>query len=356
MRVGDVFVNGIGVFVPETESIESAVDRGLFPANAVASRGLTSAAIAGDLPAPEMALRAAQDALTHSGLRPDDLALLLYAGVWHQGPDGWAPQSYLQRHLVGDEILAVEIRHGCSGMFSAVELAVGTLRADAQHKAALITASDNFGTPLIDRWSQGAGFTVLGDGASAVVLSKVPGFAQLLSICTTTFSTMEEAHRAGEPMFPPGPTLGRETNFAARAEAYKEKVIAEGSGSAMLIGHQQRNIECMNRALTEAEIGIGDIRRVITHNLAREEVKAYLGVLGFTLDQSTWEFGSGVGHVGASDHVLSLHHLLTTGQLSPGDHVLLCGFSPGVTYKSAVVRILDVLEAPPGRSIAALGR
>jgi 3-oxoacyl-[acyl-carrier-protein] synthase-3/clorobiocin biosynthesis protein CloN2 len=65
-------------------------------------------------------------------------------------------------------------------------------------------------------------------------------------------------------------------------------------------------------------------------------------VLGFQLSQSTWEYGSGIGHLGASDHLVSLHHLLATGQLSPGDHVLLSGSGPGLTFKSAVVQILNV--------------
>jgi 3-oxoacyl-[acyl-carrier-protein] synthase III len=37
---------------------------------------------------------------------------------------------------------------------------------------------------------------------------------------------------------------------------------------------------------------------------------------------------------------VSLHHLLTTGRVGPGDHVLLCGLAPGVTYKAAVLKVL----------------
>jgi clorobiocin biosynthesis protein CloN2 len=342
VRVRDIYFGGIGRYLPAVETVESAVARGLYPAAEVASQGFSGATVAGDMPAPEMALRAAQDALKNGGVSPDDLAALLYAGVWHQGPDGWGPQYYLQRHLVGDDLLAVEIRHGCNGTFSGIELAIGVLRAEPERKAALVTASDNFGTPLFRRWAPGAGFTVMGDGASAVVLTKDRGFAQLRSICSATYSDMEEAHRAGEPLFPPGATVGRVLDFMPRYEAFRKKAIAEGIGTEMMIRHQQRSMECANRALAEAEVKIDDIRRVIVHNIAKEEARAYLSVLGFPLRQSTWDYGSGIGHLGASDHLISLHHLLATGQLSPGDHVLLAGFSPGVTYKSAVVQILDV--------------
>jgi 3-oxoacyl-[acyl-carrier-protein] synthase-3/clorobiocin biosynthesis protein CloN2 len=342
MRVGDVYLNGIGVFLPGTESIESAVDRGLYPAEDVAKHGFTAAAVAGDIPAPEMALWAAQGALKSSGVRVSELVLLVYADVWHQGPDGWGPQYYLQRHLVGDDLLAVEVKHGCNGMFSGIELAVGTLRAEPGPRAAMVVGSDNFGTPMMPRWRHGGGFTVLGDGASAVVLSKSPGFARLLSACTGTLSEMEDAHRAGEPLFPPGVTTGQPVDFVGRYEAFKAKAIAERIGTELMVRTQQCNMLCVNRALAEAEVEAGDIARVIVHNLSRDEVKAYLGMLGFSPDRSAWDFGCGVGHLGASDHMVSLHHLVTTGRVVPGDRVLMCGFSPGVTYKAAVVEILDL--------------
>jgi 3-oxoacyl-[acyl-carrier-protein] synthase-3/clorobiocin biosynthesis protein CloN2 len=151
---------------------------------------------------------------------------------------------------------------------------------------------------------------------------------------------MEEVYRAGEPLFPPGVTVGRVLDFKARYEAFLENL--DGTGTEMLIRQQQRNIECANRALEEADVKLDDIKRIIVHNIAKEDTTAHLAVLGFQLPQSTWEYGCGIGHLGASDHLVSLHHLLATGQLSPGDHVLLSGAGPGLTFKSAVLQILDV--------------
>jgi 3-oxoacyl-[acyl-carrier-protein] synthase-3/clorobiocin biosynthesis protein CloN2 len=343
MRVRDVFLSGIGVFLPDKiESLDSAVAQGLFPADEVEARGYTGAMVADDTPPPEMALRAARDALKNGGVSPEDLAALLYAGVWHQGPDGWGPQYYLQRYLVGDDLLAVEIRHGCNGTFSGIELAVGILRSEPERKAALITASDNFGTPLFRRWDSGAQNSVMGDGASAVVLTKDGGFARLLSICTTSYSDLEEADRAGEPLFPPGITEGRVLDYKTRYAAFGRKLLADNVGPEMLVAHEQRSKRVLSRALAEAEVTADDIKRVIVHNVARGDAAAYLSGLGFPLEKSTWEYGSGIGHIGASDHMISLYHLLVTGGLSAGDHVLLAGMSPGVTYKAAVVQILDV--------------
>jgi 3-oxoacyl-[acyl-carrier-protein] synthase-3/clorobiocin biosynthesis protein CloN2 len=342
MRARDVFFGGIGIYLPEIETVESAVARGLCQADEMAAVGFRGVTVAGDLPAPEMALHASRDALKNAGVSPADLAALLYVYVWHQGPEGWGPPHYLQRYLTGDDMFAVEVKDGCNGMFSGIELALGLLRAEPDRKAALVTAGDNFGTPLFKRWESGAQNTVMGDGASAVVLTKDEGFAQLLSICTASYSDMEEADRAGTAIFPPGITEGRMADYKARHEAFGRKVFAEGVAEKMFITHQQRAAECANRALAEAGIGRDDLKRVIIHNIGRGDATAYLGMLGFELDQSTWSYGCGIGHTGASDHLISLCHLLATAQLGPGDHVLLTGMAPGVTYKSAVVKIIDI--------------
>lgn len=331
MRVRDIYLAGLGVFLPEA--------RGVPPGPA---SGFTAVAVAGELSAPEMALLAAGKALKSSGLTAEEIGLLLYATVWHQGPDGWGAQYYLQRHLLGDDLLAVEIRHGCNGVFSALELAVPYLLAGPDGRAALIAAADNFGTPLIDRWDQGDGIACLGDAATAVVVSTSHGWARLLSICTDSFSQMEEAHRAGTPLFPPAATTGTPLNYGARADLFQQNATRENQWLPFLLGHQKRNLECVARALDEAGVAADEITRVLIHGTPRQAATAYLKILGFPLEKSSWEFNRTVGHLGASDHLAALHHLLSTGEIQPGDHLLLCGFSPGLTYKAAVVHVLDV--------------
>ncbi|MET7765553.1 ketoacyl-ACP synthase III family protein [Streptomyces sp. NPDC005393] len=340
MRIRDIYLAGIGVFLPTAQSIGSAVEQGLVPAGTAAEYGLSGVAVAGRTAAPEMALAAAQEALKSSGASAEDIGLLLYTGVWHQGPDGWGPQAYLQRHLLGDDLLAMEVRNGCNGTFGALELAAGYLKAFPHVPAALVTASDNFGTPLIDRWNPGDGVAYLGDGASAVVVSTTPGLAEMRSLCTATFSAMEEAHRGGEPLFPPGATTATALDYGARGAAFQRAAEEDGSWVRLLLGHQRHNVVCTEQALEEAGVTADDITHVLIHGMPRRAAASYLKILGFPLERSTWDFSRTVGHLGASDHMAALHHLLATERLHAGDHVLLCGFSPGVTYKAAVVRVL----------------
>jgi 3-oxoacyl-[acyl-carrier-protein] synthase-3 len=342
LRTPGIFITGIGVFLPAAMSVQQAVAQGRYDADDAELHQLGGAAVAGDTPAPDMALRAARMALRRGGQLPERVGLLLYADSWHQGPDGWQPQYYLQRELIGGRALAVETRHGCNGMFSALEVAASFLLGDAQQQAALIVASDNFGTPLVDRWRMGPGY-ITGDGASAVVLDRGPGFARLLSVCTVAVPEAEEVHRAGEPLFPPGPTMGRDLDFAARTAVFNRHA-GQPPSSVWLTVHQQLVIT-VEKSLSEAGIAIGDVTRVAFMNYSRQIVEQRgMAALGLPMSMSTWDFGRTVGHLGASDHIVSFDHLLSTGQLGPGEYLLMVSTGPGITISSAVVQ---VVATPP---------
>lgn len=335
-----MYIKGLGVHLPGRVTAQWAVEQGLYDADEAELHGVSATAVAGELPAPEMALRAAGQALARCGHSATDLDLLLYAATWHQGPEGWLAHSYLQHNLVGDRVPAIEIRQGCNGMFSAMELASYHLMADPKRKAALLVAADNYGTPLMDRWNMGRGY-VGGDAASAMVLTKEPSFAEILSVGSATVSEAEEMHRGDEALFPPGITVGRGLDFGARNEEYLRNARSRTMGTAALLKIQQRTLELVDTTLAESGITIADVTRVAYMNISKEIVRERcMGALGLPMSRSTWSFGATVGHCGASDQTLALDHLVGTGRLGPGDHVLMLGNGPGVMLASAVIRIL----------------
>ena len=350
MRTTDLYISGVGVCLPGTISAEHAVAAGWYPAEQVELHQLGGAAVAGDIPAPELALRAARSAMARSGRSPAELGLLLYASTWQQGPEGWPPHAYLQRHLAVDRILATHLRQGCNGMFAALELAAGYLRAEPCRRAALLVAADNYGTPLADRWRMGQSY-IAGDAGSALVLDTEPGFARLLSVCSASVSAAEEMHRAAEPLFPPGITEGRALDFAAHTERYRQRAVGDGTGTGVLVTVHQRLAEVIDQSLAEAAITMDDVTRVAVMNHSQSITEQVCeGALGLSLSRSAWEFGRNIGHCGASDQVLALEHLVVTRELGPGDHLLMLGQGPGVVLSAAVVEISYsppwVLEEP----------
>lgn len=339
MRTPDMYLRSIGVHLPPVVSIETAAAEGRYPADEVEYFRLGGAAVAGDVPAPELALRAARQAFERSGgLSPRDLDLMLYSDVWHQGPEGWEPQYYLQQHLVGGDVLAVELRQGCCGLFSALQLTARYLRPGG---TALLVGADNHGTPLVDRWRMIEG-AVMGDAGCALLVTTDTGFAELRSINVTVLPEAEAVNDGGVPMFPPDATVGRPLDFAARNREFRKRLIA-GDGAQVMLAIQKTLLELVDRTLTEAEITLDEVARVAFPHGRWDDLE-HRGVnwLGLTMADTTWDYGAQIGHLGVSDQFVALDHLLAGGALAAGDHVLLVGLGAGTTMACAVLRILDV--------------
>jgi 3-oxoacyl-[acyl-carrier-protein] synthase-3/clorobiocin biosynthesis protein CloN2 len=179
----------------------------------------------------------------------------------------------------------------------------------------------------------------VGDGAAAVLLSRKNGFARVLSSATTTFAEMESVHREDGPLFPPPVTEGRYMDFGQRASEFQARAMSEGFWLPFVTGHRQRVVDVVEEALADAETGPADITKVLINSMPRGTARDYLDTFGFTVEQSSWEYAESLGHLGAGDHLVALHHLMGTGELRPGDRVLLTGFSPGITYKAMVLEI-----------------
>ena len=340
MHTRGTYLRSIGVHLPPVVSIATAVSEGRYPADEVEYFRLGGAAVADDVPAPELALRAARHAFERSGgVSPRELDLLLYTDVWHQGPEGWQPQYYLQQHLIDGGTLGVEVRHGCCGMFSALQLAARYLRPDGG--TALVVGADNHGTPLVDRWRMIEG-TVMGDAGCALLVTTDAGLAEILSINVTVLPEAEAVNDGGVPMFPPDATVGRPLDFAARNREFRKRLLA-GGGTGVLLTIQKTLMELVDRTLEEAGITLSSVARVAFPHGRWDDLESRgLNWLGLTMADTTWEYGASVGHLGVSDQFVALDNLLATGALTAGDHVLLIGLGAGTTMACGVLKIIDV--------------
>ncbi|MBT2226394.1 ketoacyl-ACP synthase III family protein [Nonomuraea sp. NEAU-A123] len=338
MQTPDIYLRSIGVHLPPVVSIETAVAEGRYPADEVEYFRLGGAAVAGDVPAPELALRAARHAFERSGgISPRDLDLMLYADVWHQGPEGWQPQYYLQQHLVGGDVLSVEVRHGCCGLFSALQLACGYLRPGG---TALLVGADNHGTPLVDRWRMIEG-NVVGDAGCAVLVTTDTGFAEVRSVNVIVLPEAESVNDGGVAMFPPDATVGRPLDFASRHHEFRKRLLA-GDGAGVMLAIQSTLMGLVERTLKEAGITLDEVARVAFPHGRWDNLEERASWFGLTLADTTWEYGAGIGHLGVSDQFVALDHLLAGGALARGDYVLLVGVGAGKTLACAVLRILDL--------------
>ncbi len=338
MKIDNVYFSSLGTMIPETASAQEAVALGLYDAEAFVQNQLTAVCIAGEISPPEMAVEAAKQALARAGEDATNLAMLFHSAAFLQGPEMWLPSYYILREIGGNGVPAFDIRMGCNSVFASLELAASRMATLDPDRTVLITAADNMGSPLIDRWNV-PGF-IVGDAASALLLSQRSGFARLLAIGSMSVTELEPMHRGEEPLFPPGATSGRKIDMLARGMHFVENVMEIQQAGEMTVKGLQ---ELTGRTLAEAGVEKAGIKKLIYGNSAGYFLEhLVLNPLGFTFEQSTWAYGAGIGHTGASDQLLSLNHLVTSGAVEPGDKILIAGGAPGYSLSCAVVEIQEI--------------
>lgn len=343
MKVNDIYIAGIGTSTPECVETAKAVEEGWYDAEERERSGLLSISIAGTTPAPDLAAEASRIALEQSGHSAEDISALFHTSVHPQGPDGWSAQHYINRKTVNQPVTSIEIRNGCIGFFSNLQLAASYLTVMADRPAALLTCADNFGTPAVNRWHASSLF-VLADGGGAVVLSRRDGFAKVLSIGSISAPELEERHRAGEMLFPPGMTVGGTLNFEERMGRFQQQVESGELTPESDFGSVV--IEAVETTLKDADTSLDEIKKVVHDGFTHWALHdLFLDPIGVEEERGIWEFTRRLGHAGPLDQIRGLEHVWRSGQVEVGDKVLLFSGAPGMEAAATVVEI----TAPAGK-------
>jgi 3-oxoacyl-[acyl-carrier-protein] synthase-3 len=340
MKFESIYLSAIGTCTPPAESAADAVSAGLYDAAEFAESGLRSVLSARSWSAPEMTVVAAREALERWGERAG-IDMLLHSSVFFQGPEMWSAPAYVARELGLTGIQALEVRNGCNGVLSSMELAARLLgEPGGSDGAILVTTGDNFTSPLFNRWAISSMGLVAGDGASAAIMCGRPGWARLDAVCSQVFPELEGMQRGDEPLFPPTGSSGSPIDVVQRMESFKRNYPRDRGAFETIVA---ATVDVCHRALAEAGLAVPDLRWAVCNNASRFTTEnVFLAPLGLPLSRSTWEYGCTVGHVGASDHLLSLEHLRRNGLLEAGDRVLLVGGAPGWSAAAAVLTIDEV--------------
>ncbi len=347
MRTDGLYIAGLAAHVPRLWPIAEAVAAGRPGAEQAQADGWTGVAVADDTPAPELAAEAARSALSRAGLAAEDVCLVLHAGTYHQGPDGWYAANYVQDQVLGTTAPAIGLDQGCTAMLDATRLAHGYLAHAPERSAVLVTAADNFGTPGADRmtyaegWGTGRG-SILGDAGCAVLLSATSGPLRIRSLAQSSLSSWERLYRGEEELFPPGAVAGTSIPLGRRMAGYADRFPERDLRQTMARELMQARTALARQAIEEAGITAADITRV-THVFTGHPryLEGLLRPLGIDPARGMLDLGRRTGHLAACDQFVSLAHLLDNGEIGPGDHVLLTGNGAGISLATAVVEVLE---------------
>ena len=337
MRTQGLVIKSIGTYVPDARAVPANAQEGVGsgPENMASCYEFESCAVAADIPAADMAVRAARDALSRAGTGVD---LHIHTQMFRQGPEGMSPAGYILHQLGISGISSHEVMQGCNGILAALAVSAGWLRMAPGAGAALVTTSLNAGVSYLDRCRSAGSGTVLGDGAAAAVLGRDDGIARIEVLNSAVFPELEALHRGDASLLETDSGVREGVNMVARSQAFARE---RGWDRLDLLEQVSKmTVETAQRSLDEAEVRAGDLARVILPNVSPAVMEAsVLRPLGLTLDQSAWDYGRTVGHLGAGDYLVSLDHLLRTGQLGAGDRVLLIGGTAGFGVSSAVLTV-----------------
>ena len=342
MRFNDIYVAGMASWLPPREPIgQDRYAPGLQDEYAWESATVA----ADDETVVGMAVRAGQAALARSGVDPAEVSLLLHAHTWFQGLDLWTAASYIHHALLGENrrAQAMDVNQQCPGGVSALQLAVDHLAADPDRRAAIVTTSDRFSLPGLDRWHAEGPEFILGDGAAAVVLARGRGFARLLGVRSVADTALEPMYRTGVE-FTPVSTAGKGPISAhERAAGFKDQMDVEEVIARLNRGHA----DAVHGLLDEAGLTLDDVSRFIFPNVGLSMLEDLVKPLGIDVSRTGWELGRTTGHVGAADPFNGLTHLIEQGELSVGDRVMMVGIGSGFFWSSALVECVEVPDWSP---------
>jgi 3-oxoacyl-[acyl-carrier-protein] synthase-3 len=330
MTTTDLYLAGVGAYLPDRQTAEQAIAEGSYDAEAATADQVVSACVERELYPAEMAAIAGRQALEMAGQRTGQVRAVFHSYLNYQGAHFWDAAPYVAEHTVGSTVPAFDVRQSCNGALASLEL--GRRFIQDAGDSVLITTGDRFDNRWVNRWYGDQ--SVFGDGGTAAVLSGSGGFARLSSLVTLADNSLEAESRGGEFGEPDGVI-----DFEEQREKFHTGVVPmmEHYGRMEPLLHR-----CIGQALDEAGISSSDLSYAIPVVTTRWRVQIQLDrFLGMKPEQSTWEFGSTTGHMGSGDQLSGLHHLRGVGALSRGDRVLLLGGGTGFTLTAAVLEILE---------------
>ncbi|MFJ7208089.1 ketoacyl-ACP synthase III family protein [Streptomyces sp. NPDC098789] len=337
MKINGVFIDSLGVHLPEWVASAEAEGASDYARGEFAAAGLKGTHVAGDVPAADMAVLAARSAVTRSSAHLEAIDYHVHGSVYYQVPEGAYAPAYVLRELGAGEIPSLDVQQGCNSMLGGLEAAIGQITGVAKRNNVLITTATNFSTPLINRWGDFGTSSIFSDGAVAAVVNGRSGFAEVRSLTSGTLHSLEQWHRGEESLLPPDGGDRKYFNMGERSQYFVDNVM----GFAELFEKFGKfDLGIINEAIVDAGLTSEEISKVISINVDKRMTEhALMRPLGIPMDRLVWEYGSSVGHAGGADIFITLEHAVRTGELVPGDHVLMTSQGPGWVCSATVLTI-----------------
>lgn len=273
---------------------------------------------ADDVACSDMALDAARKALQAAGRVPQDIDLIIVAT---STPDMVFPSTaaILQNKLGANGCAAFDVQAVCSGFIYALTVADAMIRAGAATRA-LVVGSEIF-SRLLDFTDRGT-CVLFGDGAGAVVLeaSETPGILA---------SDLHADGKYVDILCVPGQVSGGKITGKPLLTMDGQAVFKLAVGL----------LESAARAtLDKAGLSEADIDWLVPHQANIRIMQSTARKLKLSMDKVVVTVQQH-GNTSAASIPLALDHAVRSGQVKPGETLLLEGVGGGFTWGAVLVKL-----------------
>lgn len=334
---------GTGSYLPETvvtnqdmSGIVDTSDEWIVSRTGISERRLSSGESTW-----HMGAQAGREALAASGLRPEDIDLVIATTVT---PDYYTPSlaCIIQAELGIRKAPCVDLGAACTGFVYAMDAAARYL-ATGGARNVLVVSSETL-SKIVD-YRDRTTCVLFGDGAGAVVLSAVPEDsdepgARILSSCLGA-----EGESGG---FIVSRALSIDHPFILDADAgatgrNRDRFGCEGERFLRMEGQEVYKFavrvlqESLQKAVEKAGLTVEDLDWVVPHQANIRILETAARRLGLPMERMVVEI-AGMGNASSASIPVCLDRMVRDGRLVRGQTLGLVGFGGGLTYGALLLQ------------------
>ena len=324
-------IAGVGYSVPETvitnddlTKLYDTSDEWIYTRTGIKERRLVS----GNEDALTLGIEAAKKALDKSGLKPEDIELIVVAS---SAP----PQLYpaigcrIQAALeIPNNIPAFDITAACSGLIYALSIARGYI-ASGMYKNILIVATDNNSRLL--NWEDRTASILFGDGAGAmVVTASEDGVDDIISIDIRSDGSIGDIIQLN--------LQGKNCPLVEQREEGHQFIQMNGKEVYRFVARVLP--EYVEKLIADAGMKAEEIDYLIPHQANMRIIQAVQERLDYS-DEKVVTNIKYYGNTSAASIPLALVEGVEKGKVKLGSTAILTGFGAGMTWGGAIVRLRE---------------
>lgn len=310
---------GTGYYVPENivtnddlAGIVDTNDEWIMQRVGISQRHISTGETAAD-----MAVKAAKKALENSGLKAEDIDLIIAATI---SSETLCPTvaGYVQKAL-STQCAGFDISSACSGFMFALDTAVSYLKREG-FKNILVIGAERL-SKLVD-WEDRSTCVIFGDGAGAAVVSRGTGYLAS-KIWTQGGNEVIEI-----PSFP-----GKSPFYKGETKA--PYIFMDGQETFKFAVH--KIVDDIKYAVEKAGFELNDVDHFVLHQANIRILDYAARRLKVSKDKFFVNINK-IGNTSAASVPIALAQLNESGKLKEGDLVVMSAFGGGLSSGVCLVR------------------